>query len=409
MTIWYEWVQDYPHFFPGGIPPVANFSTYPVAGPVLLDVSFYDQSSQDPTGWYWDFGDGYFSSLRNPIHTYSLVGKHTITLTVSNFWGSNSTTKEYYINALPDLGQDPSGCVYDEYYLYSEKAWEIAPSGVSSHVFEHAMMQNAPVVVTPSGYEVTNPEQPWAKTNGPEKYKKVGFGYFELDENGQYDPDAREFSLVPDSKGKIVFNGILKEDVFIEYEAGPSGYYIMDTVDYNPVRDEVAGGFVHFSQTTAPTTLFLNVSQESVRGDGYQGVRLTASIYDTDFDRVPDKNIVFELQNLTDATVPSGYYPGRFCRTGHLIPNEGSEYSIDASGHCISVLEKANRRGEAFASYLTENEMTGIVSVKAYVLDASGVYDDAQFYQYWMSVGPFILDLSLLDTLNYLVYEETCD
>jgi len=57
--------------------PVAGFS-YAVAGG---DVKFHDVSSHAQT-WYWDFGDGYFSNLQNPVHTYLQPGKYVTCLSV---------------------------------------------------------------------------------------------------------------------------------------------------------------------------------------------------------------------------------------------------------------------------------------------------------------------------------------
>ena len=299
----------------------------------------------------------------------------------------------------PELSTgDMYGLRYNEYYLYANKMWEMAPSGVSFINLSKPVLQNAPVVVTASGYETTTAEQPWAQTSGYGKYDKMGYGYFNLLENGQYDPDRLEFSLHPDSSGKLVFNGILRENVFIEYESGPSGYYIMNTIDYNPLRNEVGGGFVHFSETTDPASMYLSASQTSVRADGFQGYSVTATLYDSDFDRVPEKNVIFEIQNLESALGITGYWSA----LGYIRPNQGTATRIDASGQVIEIQEVTSRRGEAHIHYTTNNMKSGISQIKAYYLDASGLYDVVAVGQFYMNTGPFILDVSLLDTLEYL-------
>jgi hypothetical protein len=292
----------------------------------------------------------------------------------------------------------PSGVQYSEYYLYSNKAWEMAPSGVSFYNLTNAVYQNAPIVVTPSGYEATSPEQPWAKTSGLEKYTKVGFGYFSSLPNGQYDPSVKEFSLQPDASGKLVFNGLLSENVYIEYEAGPSGYYILDSIDYNPIRAEVGGGFVHFSQTTDPAWMYLAASQNSFRADGYHGYQVTAILYDIDFDRVPDKTIIFEIQNQEPALIGSGFWSV----LGYLTPNTGSIHSVDASGQTVEVAETSNSRGEAHVHYTASDRKDGFSQIKAYYLSASGIYDIVTATQFYLSSEPFVLDYSLLDSLHYL-------
>jgi len=70
-------------------------------------IDFTDRSTSGfypIVSWYWDFGDGYSSSLQNPVHTYYTQGqKYTVTLKVTNQLGFTSTaTKQivtsYYIN-----------------------------------------------------------------------------------------------------------------------------------------------------------------------------------------------------------------------------------------------------------------------------------------------------------------------
>ena len=36
-------------------------------------VNFFDQSSNLPSSWYWDFGDGNSSIFQNPTHQYILM------------------------------------------------------------------------------------------------------------------------------------------------------------------------------------------------------------------------------------------------------------------------------------------------------------------------------------------------
>jgi PKD repeat protein len=72
-----------------GTAPVAKFA-FTASG---KQVNFVDQSTGDPTSWSWDFGDSDGSTQRNPIHTYAAAGNYTVTLTVSNAGGSNSTSQ----------------------------------------------------------------------------------------------------------------------------------------------------------------------------------------------------------------------------------------------------------------------------------------------------------------------------
>ena len=52
-------------------------------------VQFTDESTNDPTSWSWDFGDGNTSDEQNPEHTYAESGDYTVCLTATNEAGSN--------------------------------------------------------------------------------------------------------------------------------------------------------------------------------------------------------------------------------------------------------------------------------------------------------------------------------
>jgi PKD repeat protein len=68
---------------------VVNFNAFPVVGSPPLTVQFNDLSSNNPTSWEWDFGDGSTSTEQNPVHVYTEEGTYTITLTVYNPYGSS--------------------------------------------------------------------------------------------------------------------------------------------------------------------------------------------------------------------------------------------------------------------------------------------------------------------------------
>jgi PKD repeat protein len=81
--------------------PVANFWGSPKSGEVPLDVIFNDISTGEPTAWNWSFGDGTYSTAKNPVHMYSSAGIYPVTLTVSNAAGTGTMTKPSYINVTP--------------------------------------------------------------------------------------------------------------------------------------------------------------------------------------------------------------------------------------------------------------------------------------------------------------------
>ena len=78
-------------------PPTAAFSADVTSGETPLDVTFTDESSNNPTSWAWEFGDGNTSTSQNPSHTYAVAGTYTVKLTVGNSGGSDSKTRTDYI------------------------------------------------------------------------------------------------------------------------------------------------------------------------------------------------------------------------------------------------------------------------------------------------------------------------
>jgi len=87
--------------------PVADFSctgnTPPPPGFCCL--IFSDSSSNTPTSWLYKFGDGFQDTSQNTGHCYlGTPGVFTVTLLVTNSFGSDSISKDLFI------ATDSSGC-----------------------------------------------------------------------------------------------------------------------------------------------------------------------------------------------------------------------------------------------------------------------------------------------------------
>jgi PKD repeat protein len=72
------------------VPPVAAFSVVAPASPCDTTRQFNDASQNAPTSWLWYFGDGTTSTLPSPQHTYRAAGTYTISLVVTNAFGTDS-------------------------------------------------------------------------------------------------------------------------------------------------------------------------------------------------------------------------------------------------------------------------------------------------------------------------------
>ena len=74
---------------PNTAPPEAEFNvdlTLSCGG----DVTFSDLSTNVPTSWEWNFGDGTVSAQQNPIHNFDTSGTYTISLIVTNAFGTDT-------------------------------------------------------------------------------------------------------------------------------------------------------------------------------------------------------------------------------------------------------------------------------------------------------------------------------
>jgi len=77
--------------------PIAQFN-YTIQFP---KVNFFDSSSS-ATAWYWSFGDGYYSTVQNPVHEYDSIGKYIACLEVTDSCGSAHYCDTIYYCHSPD-------------------------------------------------------------------------------------------------------------------------------------------------------------------------------------------------------------------------------------------------------------------------------------------------------------------
>ena len=91
-------------------PPIGDFSTDGTSTCSGL-VNFYDQTSNSPSNWLWDFGDGNTSAQQNPTHTYTSSGNYTVELITSNSFGSDTITYNNLIQVnLTNIPPVASSC-----------------------------------------------------------------------------------------------------------------------------------------------------------------------------------------------------------------------------------------------------------------------------------------------------------
>jgi PKD repeat protein len=82
-------------------PPVAGF-TYSADYLTVL----FQNTTEIANEFYWDFGDGYFSSVQDPYHTYDADGEYQVCLMAGNSCGSDTSCLWLEVCAAPVTGFD---------------------------------------------------------------------------------------------------------------------------------------------------------------------------------------------------------------------------------------------------------------------------------------------------------------
>jgi PKD repeat protein len=94
-------------YAPTVLGPGAHFISRPTFGAAPLQVTFTDQSTDNPSSWSWYFGDGVISGQQHPTHGYTVVGRYAVSLAVVNDLGTDTETKQRCITVLfPDVLTD---------------------------------------------------------------------------------------------------------------------------------------------------------------------------------------------------------------------------------------------------------------------------------------------------------------
>ena len=80
--------------------PRVDFQADRTLASVNQYIHFTDLSTNNPSDWKWNFGDGSSGTGQNPDHAYRLLGVDSVTLTASDVYTSISHTKRNYITVV---------------------------------------------------------------------------------------------------------------------------------------------------------------------------------------------------------------------------------------------------------------------------------------------------------------------
>lgn len=200
--------------------PVANFSiSYinPCAGFVL----FADNSSNNPTQWLWDFGDGNYSTLQNPSHTYSNSGVYTVTLIVSNEYGADTITYENLVTI--NLAQNP--VVNDTTVCVGEDVFIVASSQGETYWY-YDFIDNQPFYIgdTLQIYNINQSQNYWVQN--VEIFPPIYVGETNINSMGGFFSNAPKHYLVFDCYQQC-------ELVSVLVNASNEGYRLIELQDNN--------------------------------------------------------------------------------------------------------------------------------------------------------------------------------
>lgn len=227
--------------------PVAAFTPSATSTCLGNTISFNDFSTNTPTTWAWDFGDGTTSNQQNPTHVYSNAGNYTVTLTVTNASGSNSTNSSITVNSLPTLtlvSNDPDNLVCDNGGLVTLTATPatatISGNGITANQFDPTAVSVGPQVIS-AIYTDANGCQASAQLTliveqcaGLGANPMLGISLYPNPNKGEFVVKNLEIGQsysITDINGQIVDSGVINQvELTLNISNFSSGVYIFKTL-----------------------------------------------------------------------------------------------------------------------------------------------------------------------------------
>lgn len=83
-----------------GSAPVANWTCTNFSPFVGQQITFEDQSLNNPTSWAWFMNGSLFSNLQDPVFYCSAVGQLVVQLVVTNQFGTDNRTHNVNVQPL---------------------------------------------------------------------------------------------------------------------------------------------------------------------------------------------------------------------------------------------------------------------------------------------------------------------
>jgi PKD repeat protein len=177
--------------------PDADFTANITSGPLPLSVQFTDLSTENPTSWFWDFGDGTNSTEQNPVHVYLAEGTYTVSLTVTNAGGSDTKTEINYITVSASLCPCSEPGLTGRYYSTTDFTGPYV-----EHTDGRIRFADPDTRYYSPGYESDIPNWPRSIISKSEVFSVVYEGYLMIDTGDDY-----TFYLTSDDGSRLSIDG----------------------------------------------------------------------------------------------------------------------------------------------------------------------------------------------------------
>ncbi len=267
-------------------PDTVEFIADVTKGVPPLTVTFTDYSTvSGASSWLWDFGDGQTSTLRNPVHTYSVEGAFDVRLTVTGTYGQSSLTKSGYVRAFHPpkvafvVGQMPPtpGDGSIKQYL------ESFDLGVDLYDDEPGNRPTAAQIAANHGVVLASSTVTSANVAGEFRYETVPFVYWE----GSLSINGRE--ALADGAGTTAGSTQIRvKDNTHPVMAGlPSGVITLTTsgADFSRSTGPIASGAKvlaeHISDASQRMVIVAEPGTQLLDGGTAAGKRAFLYLYDT--------------------------------------------------------------------------------------------------------------------------------
>ena len=217
--------------------PSAAFSTNFTEGCAPLEVTFTDESTNEPTSWSWllEGAEPATSNEQNPVVTYNEPGTYSVTLSVSNAIGNNvvNMTEVIVIAAEPtasfDIDEDQGFVIFTNTSERADSyAWDFGDGEVSeeaSPIHNYATAGNYFVTLTTTNACGTSTETFEIVVEGVNAVQDLaGVSNFNLFPN----PTSGKFTMLLEGEGRdnvtVSFLNVLGQELQIHEVDFGAGY-----------------------------------------------------------------------------------------------------------------------------------------------------------------------------------------